>query len=156
MKKILFVCTGNICRSPTAHAVANHLVLENNLQKELFFDSCGLSSYHVGEAMDSRSRLVLQNNGIASDGIFARQINKNDFDKFDLIFAMDKGHLHNLLQMVDEKNRHKIHLFLEFCGVENAWKDEVIDPYYLQDKKFDEVFFTIKKAIKNLIKKCKN
>ncbi len=152
MKKILFVCTGNICRSPTAHAVARHFAKELKLEDKFYFDSCGLISHHAGESPDARSAMVGAQNNISFSGIFSRKIKQDDFNDFDLIMAMDKGHFRQLMALSEEKNRHKIKLFLEFCAVKNSWNDEVVDPYYLEDKKFDEVFLTIEKAVKNLLK----
>lgn len=151
MKKILFVCTGNICRSPTAHAVARHLASQLQLQDKFYFDSCGLISYHVGESPDARSVAVGLQNNISFSGIFSRKINQQDFDNFDLIMAMDKSHFTQLMSLSDAKNHHKIKLFLEFCEEKNPWNNEVIDPYYLEDKKFEEVFIAIEKALKNFL-----
>lgn len=158
MKKILFVCTGNICRSPTAHAIARHFAQELKLEDKFYFDSCGLTSYHAGESPDARSAQVGAQNNISFSGIFSRKIKQADFNDFDLIMAMDKGHFRELMNLSEEKNRYKIKLFLEFCATKNSWSDaksyEVVDPYYLEDKKFDEVFLTIEKAVKNLLKNC--
>ena len=153
MKKILFVCTGNICRSPTAHAIARHKAELLKLENNFYFDSAGISGYHLGEASDSRSIEVGRKNGISFDGIFSRQISQEVFDNFDLIMAMDKGHFASLKKLSAEKNHPKIKLFLEFCETKNAWNNEVIDPYYLKASNFSQVFDIIDSSIDNLIKK---
>jgi len=154
MKKILFVCTGNICRSPTAHALARHKAKLLNLENKFYFDSAGITGYHAGESPDTRSAMVGEANGISFAGIFSRKITPKDFDNFDLIFAMDRSHFSHLYDLCDDKNLHKIKLFLEFCQIKNSWNDEVIDPYYLKNSDFDQVFKIISKAIDELLKHC--
>lgn len=149
-KKILFVCTGNICRSPAAHAIARHKAKIYNKEARFVFDSAGTDSYHVGQAPDSRSVIVGEKNGVSFSDIYARQITKNDFADFDLILAMDRGHLARMRSRAPAEYHHKIKLFLEFCDVENKWDDEVIDPYY-GDHGFDEVFALLDQGIDNLI-----
>lgn len=151
MKKILFVCTGNICRSPTAHAIARHKVKKMGLDDKFYFDSAGITSFHEGERSDPRSIEVGAQNGVSFEGIFARQIKQKDFQDFDLILAMDKGHYNSLIGLADEDSEHKIKLFLKFCEVQNSWKDEVIDPYYLKSSDFAAVFETLEKAVEKLI-----
>lgn len=151
MQKILFVCTGNICRSPTAEAVARHKAKILNLEKQFIFDSAGVESHHVGEAPDPRSAQVGKNHGISFSGIFARKITNTDFENFDLIMAMDRSHYDRLMRIAPLQYRNKIKLFLQFCGVKNSWNDEVIDPYYGSSRGFDEVFNVIDLAIEKLI-----
>lgn len=151
MKKILFVCTGNICRSPTAHAIARHKAKLLNLENKFYFDSAGTISHHSGESPDARSVMAGEENGISFAGIFSRKITAKDFDNFDLIMAMDKCHYSHLHNLSDTKNRHKIKLFLEFCQVKNPWNNEVIDPYYLKSSDFDKVFKIASQAVDNLL-----
>jgi protein-tyrosine phosphatase len=153
MKKILFVCTGNICRSPTAHAIARHKAKVLQQENRFHFDSAGIASYHVGEASDPRSVGLGEKNGISFSGIKARQIKQKDFENFDLIMAMDRSHLRALQGMATVEAQNKIQLFLEFCEVENPWNDEVIDPYYLKHRDFDLVFKITTKALDNLFEK---
>lgn len=154
MKKILFVCTGNICRSPTAHAIARHKAKELKAENKFIFDSAGIEGYHSGESPDSRSASIGKEKGISFDNIFSRKITTKDFENFDLIFAMDRSHLKHLLRISNPSYHHKIKLFLEFCDTKNSWHDEVIDPYYGSHKNFTEVYNVIEAAIENLFRAC--
>lgn len=149
MVKILFVCTGNICRSPTAHAIARHIAKESNLENKFFFDSAGTQGYHAGEISDRRSIAVGKERGISFDDIFSRKITKKDFETFDIIFAMDRSHVSHLLRICPSQYQNKIKLFLEFCNARNSWNDEVIDPYYGSSNGFYEVFDVIESALYN-------
>lgn len=153
MKKILFVCTGNICRSPTAEAVARHKAKALNLEDSFIFDSAGIESFHSGEVPDSRSVMVGMKHGVSFVDISSRKIRKNDFADFDLILAMDRGHFSHLLSVAPQEQRSKVKLFLQFCEVKNSWNDEVIDPYYKGDQSFEDVFSIIDLALENLLKK---
>jgi protein-tyrosine phosphatase len=143
MQKILFVCTGNICRSPTAEAVFRDKAKKLGLEKKFIFDSAGTDSYHVGEFPDARSTMVGKSRGISFDGIFARKISAKDFDEFDFLMAMDKSHYDKMMRVVSKENQKKIKLFLQFCEVKNLWNDEVIDPYYKSGGAFEDVFDAI-------------
>ena len=91
--KILFICTGNICRSPTAQAIARHQTKIQKLENKFIFDSAGTNNYHGGEVPDSRSVKVGKERNISFSNIHSRQIVSQDFENFDLIFAMDRDHL---------------------------------------------------------------
>ncbi len=153
MKKILFVCTGNICRSPTAEAVARHKAKVLNLEDSFVFDSAGIEGFHSGEAPDPRSVMAGMERGVSFVDISSRKIRKNDFADFDLILAMDRGHFSRLLSESPQEHRDKVKLFLQFCAVKNSWNDEVIDPYYQKNQAFEEVFNIIDLAVENLLKK---
>lgn len=153
MKKILFVCTGNICRSPTAEAIARHKVKNLGLENHFIFDSAGIESHHAGEAPDSRSVGVGHERGISFDGISARKITFSDFEKFDLLMAMDRGHHDRLLRIAPKEHQQKIKLFLQFCAAKNPWNDEVIDPYYKSSHAFDMVFDVIDSALDEMFEK---
>ncbi len=153
MKKILFVCTGNICRSSSAQAIARHKIKNLNLENKFVFDSAGVEGFHVGESSDPRSIAVGKKNGVSFDGIKARKIKNSDFEEFDYLLAMDNSHYNRMNQIAPEY-KNKIKLFLPFCNCENLMNGEVLDPYYRSDKDFEEVFevldISIEKMIKNL------
>ncbi len=149
--KILFVCTGNICRSPTAEAIARHKAKLLGLDN-FIFDSAGIEAYHAGESPDARALEVGDYYKVPFDGIIARKISADDFENFDLIMAMDKGHQERLLKIAEEKHHQKIKLFLEFCQVKNSWGNEVMDPYYSDFRVFHEVFNVIDSALLNLLR----
>jgi len=146
-KKILFICTGNICRSPTAEAIAKHQAKVLGIENNFIFDSAGIESYHAGEASDARSARIGKERGISFDGIFSRKITAQDFEKFDLIMAMDRGHYRNLLKIAPKQHQEKVKLFLQFCESKNPWNDEVIDPYYKGEDAFNMVFDVIESAL---------
>ncbi len=152
MRKILFVCTGNICRSPTAHAVALNKVKFAGMENFFLFDSAGTESFHQGERPDPRTMEVGQERGISFAGIYSRKITAQDFTDFDLILCMDRSHKKRLIDISDPKYHAKIHLFLEFCDAKNPWQNEVIDPYYKGNQAFEMVYDVIENAVDNLIK----
>lgn len=149
--KLLFVCTGNICRSPTAHAIARHKSKTINLEKKFIFDSAGVEGFHQGESPDPRSVLIGKQRGISFDGIFSRKIRHSDFTDFDFLLVMDRSHHSRLSRLATPQQQQKIKLFLQFCGAKNPWNDEVIDPYYKDDYAFDQVFDVIDAALERLL-----
>ena len=112
--KILFVCTGNICRSPSAEGVFTDIVNQQNLNQFFYIDSCGTHGYHAGQSPDSRSQYAAMKRGIDISQQIARTIEQNDFNRFDYILAMDNYNMSFLQSMADEDNLNKIHLFLEY------------------------------------------
>ena len=148
--KILFVCLGNICRSPLAEGVLLHL----NEQQQLGWtiDSAGTANYHVGEAPDKRTIRNAAANGVDLKALRARQFEADDFDKFDLILVMDANNKSNVLRLSKQpQHQKKVHLFLEYAGIQSP--AEVPDPYYGEEKDFDEVFQLVKNACDVLLKK---
>lgn len=150
MKKIVFVCLGNICRSPVAEGIM--LNLKEKYQLDLEIDSAGTASYHIGEAPDKRTIANAAQHGIDLTPLRARQFKTNDFDKFDWILAMDVNNLNTLIKMTNEqKHLQKVKLMLDFAhSSQNA---EVPDPYYGTENDFELVFNLIDKACQSIVKR---
>ncbi len=126
--KVLFVCTGNICRSPTAEGVFRHLVEAAGLGGAIEADSCGLIDYHVGEAPDRRARRAAQRRGVDLSGLRARKLERHDLEAFDLVLAMDDGHFETLSRLCPPANRDRVRRFLDFAP--GLGRRSVPDPYY--------------------------
>lgn len=137
MVKVLFVCTGNICRSPTAEGVFRRLVRQAGLEGRIATDSAGTHGYHVGEAPDPRSRKAAKARGIDLSDLRARQVTADDFRRFDYVLAMDRGHLTQLQRMTPPDGRATVRLFLDYAPA--APRREVPDPYYGEGTHFTEV-----------------
>jgi len=136
--KLLFVCLGNICRSPTAENVMNHLVEKAGLSNSIHCDSAGTSSYHIGSSPDSRMSAAANDLlGIKLRGK-ARQFESFDFENFDLILAMDNQNYRNILSMDSGgKYQHKVRLMCDYCRTHSL--KEVPDPYYGGTEGFNQV-----------------
>ena len=137
MTRILFVCTGNICRSPTAEGVARHFIQAAGLTDSIEVDSAGTNGYHAGEAPDPRTRKVAQSRGYDLSGLRARKLEVLDFQRFDLILAMDRGHLEIMQRLCPEVYQPRLRLFMEYAR--DSEFDEVPDPYYGGPRGFDAV-----------------
>jgi protein-tyrosine phosphatase len=137
IRAILFVCLGNICRSPTAEAVFREMLKDHAPQLKVEIDSAGTADYHVGEPPDLRSQSAAQRRGIDMSGLRARQITTGDFARFDLILAMDGENLRALLALRPAHSRAQLRLFLEYAP--QADRREVPDPYYRDSSAFEEV-----------------
>jgi Protein-tyrosine-phosphatase len=137
MVKVLFVCTGNICRSPTAEGVFRHLVKQAGLDHRIATDSAGTHGYHVGEAPDPRSQRAAKTRGVDLSDLRARKVTTADFADFDYILAMDHGHLTQLRRMTPPDSGATVALFLDY--VPGAAGREVPDPYYGEGTHFTEV-----------------
>jgi protein-tyrosine phosphatase len=151
MQKILFVCTGNICRSPTAEGVIRHYIDRAGLSKQFKVDSAGTHGYHIGEAPDPRSIKTALKRGIDISNQRARKISPSDFHDFDLILALDNGHLQHLRAMAPAEAAPKIALFLQYAAA--TVETEVPDPYYGGQAGFDHVLDLIETAAMPLITK---
>ncbi len=151
MKKILFVCTGNICRSSTAEAIAKHIAADKNVAQQFIFKSAGTSGFHQGESSDSRAIKVANQHGITFQGIYAKRITQDDIVNFDIILCMDRGHHEQLLRFADSKYHDKIFLFLQFADLKDSYIEEVDDPYYKDIKAFEDVFVLTYKAVEKII-----
>ena len=137
MTRILFVCTGNICRSPTAEGVARHFIQAAGLTDSIEVDSAGTNGYHAGEAPDPRTRKVAQSRGYGLSGLRARKLEVLDFQRFDLILAMDRGHLEIMQRLCPEVYQPRLRLFMEYAR--DSEFDEVPDPYYGGPRGFEAV-----------------
>jgi protein-tyrosine phosphatase len=150
MKRILFVCLGNICRSPLAEAIFNHKIKELGLDHQFESDSCGTSNYHIGDQPDRRTIQNATKNGVAIQHA-ARQLTENDLEVFDLVIAMDKSnyqHVHLLSNA--SRYAHKIKLMREF---DTAGSGDVPDPYYGGEKEFQHVFEILDRSLEQLIQR---
>jgi protein-tyrosine phosphatase len=141
--KVLFVCLGNICRSPSAEGVFRQQVRAAGLQDEIEIDSAGTGDWHVGKAPDSRTVRAARQRGYALEELRARQFEVADFQRFDLILAMDQSNLRDLQALRPATARAELDLFLRRCG---QAEHEVPDPYYGGADGFDRVLDLIECA----------
>jgi protein-tyrosine phosphatase len=145
---ILFVCMGNICRSPTAEGVFRHHAEQAGLGERLHVDSAGTHAYHVGEPPDRRARAAAERRGMSLDGIKARRVHVGDFERFDYIIAMDQDNLAHLHDQAPEEHRAEVRLFLEFAAGDEM---EVPDPYYGGAAGFERVLDLVEAASRGLL-----
>lgn len=150
--RLLFVCLGNICRSPTAEGVMRELVRRERLAEQIEIDSAGTGSWHVGDPPDARASAAAAARGIALEGA-GRQVKRADFEEFDLILAMDRSNLHSLRGLApDERARAKVRLLREFDPASAGASDlDVPDPYYGGRGGFEEVLDLVHAACEGLL-----
>ena len=149
MVKVLFVCLGNICRSPTAEGVFHTLVEKRGLGGRVTVDSAGTGAWHIGSPPDRRAQAAARRRGIDLSGQRARQAKTGDFHRFDYILAMDADNHRNLAQMCPPGEEHRLHLFLDFApGLKTR---DVPDPYYGGDGGFEAVLDMIEAASEGLL-----
>jgi protein-tyrosine phosphatase len=148
--RILFVCMGNICRSPSAEGVMRKLVNEAGLHHVIDIDSAGTHEYHVGAAPDARSQAAAKARGYDLTALRARQVCDADFIEFDLLLAMDKNNLALLQSRCPASLRSKLHLMMQYA--ENAPVTEVPDPYYQGAKGFELVLDYLEDACDGLLR----
>jgi protein-tyrosine phosphatase len=148
--KLLFVCLGNICRSPSAENIMNHLIDQAGLSDEIVCDSAGTSSYHIGSPPDRRmNAAAVAKLGITLRGR-ARQFIKADFQDFDLILAMDRDNYDDIIALDPTGQYHnKVHLMCEFCSRHKL--KEVPDPYYGGTEGFNQVIDLLVDACEGLL-----
>ncbi|MBX7221837.1 MAG: low molecular weight phosphotyrosine protein phosphatase [Blastocatellia bacterium] len=147
--RVLFVCTGNICRSPTAEGVFQRMVDQFGLSEVVEVDSAGTQDYHVGAAPDRRAQQAALKRGVDLSRLRAREVEREDLKQFDYILAMDQGHERYLRNMCPRGNEHKIKLFLEFAP--HLHMLDVPDPYYGADDNFETVLDLVEVAAKGLL-----
>ncbi len=150
---VLFVCLGNICRSPTAEGVMRALVREAGLQDRIELDSAGTGGWHVGDSPDARATEAAGRRGIALEGA-ARKVRPRDFEEFDLILAMDANNLRDLQRMApDDRAREKVRLLREWgrAGSQSDGDLDVPDPYYGGPGGFDRVLDLVQASCASLL-----
>jgi protein-tyrosine phosphatase len=144
-RSILFVCTGNICRSPTAEGVLRHLAQQESI--ELHIESAGTGDWHIGHPPDERSQQHARKRGYDLSAQRARQVRLEDFDRFDMILAMDRSHLRALQKLAPARHHAKIRLFVE--------GRDVPDPYYGGAEGFDKVLDLVEAQCRRLLQELK-
>ena len=148
--RVLFVCMGNICRSPLAEGIFTRLVENADLTLKILTDSAATHGYHIGHSPDKRSQLIAQVNGIDIGHQRGRQVELVDFEAFDYILAMDKANLAYLKTVCPPKKQHKISLLLAFAP--HLKEQEVPDPYYGGPEGFEHIYHLIEQACQGLLK----
>lgn len=147
--RVLFVCMGNICRSPTAHGVFRSLVIEQGLSDVIEIESAGTHAYHVGESPDRRAQATATNRGIDLSDLRARKVKTSDFDYYDYVIAMDQENYINLSQKSPDHALKKIYMFMDFAP--QMTTREVPDPYYGGPEGFERVFDLVGAASEGLL-----
>lgn len=145
---ILMVCLGNICRSPLAEGILRKKIHDLNLPAEV--SSCGTSAYHISEPADPRTIATARRHGINISSHRARQFQPTDFDRYDLIFAMDRSNYRTLLRYArDSKDEKKVKLIMDM--VPHLAGTDVPDPYYSEDDGFEEVYHMLDQACEAIV-----
>ena len=144
IKKVLFVCMGNICRSPTAEAVFTRLIKDKGVEKQFLVDSAGTLSYHAGSKPDQRSRQAGAKRGLMMDHMLARQVTSDDYEKFDWLVVMDEDNRRNLKRMFPNRTQECVVSMMQFAP-ETGYQ-EVPDPYYGEGDGFELVLDLLETA----------
>jgi protein-tyrosine phosphatase len=153
MRRVLFVCTGNICRSPTAEGVFRKLVADAGLADRIASDSAGTHGYHVGEPPDVRTQAAARRRGYDLSGLRARKVAREDFHRFDLLLAMDREHHDILGRLAPPAVGHKVQLMMGFAR--GAAHVEVPDPYYGGPEAFELVLDLLEDAAAGLLERLR-
>ncbi|MBI3479027.1 MAG: low molecular weight phosphotyrosine protein phosphatase [Nitrosomonadales bacterium] len=151
--KVLFVCMGNICRSPTAEAVFRHYVENAGLTGRILIDSAGTHDYHIGEAPDARTQRAAQQRGYDMSALRGRQVEEGDFQHFDYVLAMDRANLAILQSMTPADSDTRARLFLEYAC--RHAEREVPDPYYGNADGFERVLDMVEDAAQGLLQEIR-
>jgi protein-tyrosine phosphatase len=147
--KVLFVCMGNICRSPTAQGVFEKLVIDAALAEQIIIDSAGTHAYHIGEPPDARATEAANRRGVDLSTQRARSVSAADFEEFDYVLAMDSSNYEALSALCAPGNEAKLKMFLEFATASGI--AEVPDPYYGGSTGFERVLDLIEEAAAGLL-----
>ena len=147
---VLFVCLGNICRSPTAEGVFRKLVDDAGLAELIHIDSAGTHAFHVAEPPDRRAQAAALRRGVELSGIRARRVSEADYERFDLILAMDEDNLAVLQERAGKEGVSSLRLFLDFS--ESSLESEVPDPYYGGTAGFERVLDIVEAAAEGLLR----
>ena len=153
MVRVLFVCMGNICRSPTAQGVFRGMVEKEGLSHRIATESAGTIDYHIGNAPDRRARETAVKRGLDISDLRARQAVAEDFIEFDYVLAMDRENYADLQAICPEGHEEKLHLFLNFAP--DLQLQEVPDPYYGGSAGFERVFDMVEEAAAGLLSRIK-
>ena len=148
-RRLLFVCLGNICRSPMAEGVFRRVAEEEGVLHLFEIDSAGLGDWHIGQAPDARAQGAARNRGIDISGQSARQVTSADYTRFDLLLAMDDSNYEELIQLAPKSARHKVRRFLDFAP--QAGTKDVPDPFYGGREGFDHALDLIEDAARGLL-----
>lgn len=153
MVKVLFVCMGNICRSPTAHGVFRNLVERQGLPHAIGIDSAGTHAYHLGNPPDKRAQATALGRGVDLSDLVARRVAPEDFDAFDYVLAMDQDNYMALCEICPDQHVEKVHMFMDFAP--HMRTREIPDPYYGGPAGFDRVFDLVEAASAGLLEEIK-
>ena len=145
--KIMFVCTGNICRSPMAHAILEHKLRERDLNGAIATESSGTTAFHVGEDVDPRAQGELRKHGVEFRHA-ARDFRTDDLEAYDLILTMDRSNYRGVTRMANARTKHKVHMFRDF---DPEGSGEVPDPYYGGNNGFGDVYEMIDRTADAII-----
>lgn len=147
--KVMFVCMGNICRSPTAHGVFRKLVEDEGYSDDIYIESSGTHAYHVGEPPDTRAQQTAHQRGIDLSDLRGQRVKLSDFAEFDYILPMDQDNYDILLSDSPKEHREKIMMFLNFAPAITV--SDVPDPYYGGAGGFDQVFDMVEAGSRGLL-----
>jgi protein-tyrosine phosphatase len=153
MTSVLFVCLGNICRSPTAHGVMQHLLQKEGLENKIVIDSCATGAWHIGQGPDERTQKAALAKGYDLSHLRARRLSLDDFSRFDVILAMDTRNLADVIKKAPENFAGKIQLFMDYSPEKHML--DVPDPYYGGSDGFDRVLSLVEGTCVNLLQQLK-